>query len=172
MIRARGRVMDRVEYRVSSSPLMRRLRPRFWVLALALALVAGLLVACGSEGVQPPKRVGNLAVHRGAEIFSQRCAGCHTLSFAGTEGSAQNIKSAQRNNGPNFDQRKEYQLSSVLYAIRNGGFSGAIMPQNIVLGPEAVAGAQFVVQCSGKSATAPPGSGQSPAPKPNPEVCG
>ena len=35
--------------------------------------------------------------------------------------------------GPNLDYRRETK-DQVLYAIRNGGFSGAIMPQNIVVG--------------------------------------
>lgn len=56
--------------------------------------------------------------------------------------------------GPNFDQRKE-QVDQVLYAIRNGGFSGAIMPQNIVVGDDAQAVAEFLSKYSGKSAKSP-----------------
>ena len=69
-------------------------------------------------------------------LFEQRCAGCHTLSAAGTHGSAANIRTAERNDGPNFNVRCETD-QRVLYAIRNGGFSGAIMPQNIVVGADA-----------------------------------
>ena len=39
----------------------------------------------------------------------------------------------ERTDGPNFNIRREC-VEHVLYAIRNGGFSGAIMPQNIVVG--------------------------------------
>ena len=42
--------------------------------------------------------------YRGAVVFSQRCAGCHTLSAAGTQGSANRNVRVQ---GPNLDQRKE-----------------------------------------------------------------
>ena len=39
----------------------------------------------------------------------------------------------------------------MLYAIRNGGFSGAIMPQNIVVGEDAQAVAEFVAKYSGSA---------------------
>ena len=38
------------------------------------------------------------------------------------------------------------QLAQVLYAIRNGGFSGAVMPENIVVGADAQAVAQFLAK--------------------------
>jgi hypothetical protein len=37
-----------------------------------------------------------------------------------------------------------------LYAIRNGGFSGAIMPANIVVGEDADAVAEFLAEYSGQ----------------------
>ena len=40
----------------------------------------------------------------------------------------------------------------MLYAIRNGGFSGQIMPQNIVVGSDAVAIAQFLAKYAGLKA--------------------
>jgi hypothetical protein len=40
----------------------------------------------------------------------------------------------------------------VLYAIRNGGFSGAIMPENVVVGENAKAVAAFLAQYSGLKA--------------------
>ena len=36
-----------------------------------------------------------------------------------------------------------------LFAIRNGGFSGAIMPANIVVGEDAEAVAEFLAEYSG-----------------------
>jgi len=66
----------------------------------------------------------------------------------GAQGSATNIKNRVRTNGPNFNIRKE-NVEQVLYAIRNGGFSGAIMPENIVLGDDAQAVAGFLAQYSG-----------------------
>ena len=90
-------------------------------------------------------------------LFNQRCSGCHTLSYAATHGSAQNVRTAQENNGPNFDVRCERPVARVLYAIQNGGFSGAIMPQNIVVGEQALAVAQFVATYAGRSAPKIPG---------------
>ena len=127
----------------------------------AVPVAAAVLVACGSQGVEVAE---DSPYHAGAEIFAQRCSGCHTMAAAGTQGSATNIKQSERTDGPNFDQRKESSVQDVVYAIRNGGFSGAIMPQNIVVGEEAQKVADFVVSCSGKDAKQP----ESPNAKPNP----
>jgi mono/diheme cytochrome c family protein len=110
----------------------------------ATAVLALATVACGSEGREVDSR--------GAELFAERCGGCHTLEAAGTRGS----NAAERVAGPNLNARRETK-DQVLYAIRNGGFSGAIMPQNIVVGEEAEAVAEFVAEYAGKDATAPPG---------------
>ena len=99
-------------------------------------------------------------IRRGASLFAQRCSGCHTFKAAGTHGSASSIKYRVRTNGPNFDVRREG-YEQVLYAIRNGGFSGAIMPQNIVVGQDAVDVAKFVSRFAGtkaKRAKGPTGS--------------
>jgi mono/diheme cytochrome c family protein len=101
------------------------------------------LSACGSEGIAVPK---DNAAYPGAVLFSQRCSGCHTLSAAGTQGSANRNVRVQ---GPNLDQRQESR-GDVLFAIRNGGFSGGIMPANIVTGREASQVADFVSQYAGQ----------------------
>jgi mono/diheme cytochrome c family protein len=89
----------------------------------------------------------------GATLFNERCSGCHTLEAANSYGSKPTgeLKSGERTNGPNFDQRKESR-GDVLFAIRNGGFSGAIMPANIVVGKDADAIADFLARYSGKEA--------------------
>ncbi len=110
-----------------------------------LLLGATALGACGSQEIQVPK---TSPYHRGAVLFLDHCSGCHTLSVVGAEGSATSIKNRLRTNGPNFNFRKENE-EQVLYAIRNGGFSGAIMPENIVLGDDAQAVASFLAQYSG-----------------------
>ena len=113
------------------------------VLAITFALAAAaVLAACGSEGIQVAETDAN---YEGAVLFAERCSGCHTLKAAGAVGSANR---ALRNQGPNLDEREESE-EDVLYAIRNGGFSGAIMPQNIVVGDEAEAVAEFVADHSG-----------------------
>jgi len=109
---------------------------------MATVLAALALGACGSEGVAVPSDDPN---HEGAEIFAQRCSGCHTLSPAGTQGSGNR---SLRTQGPNLDQRTET-FEDALFAIHNGGFSGAIMPQNIVVGDDAEAVARFVEEYAG-----------------------
>jgi mono/diheme cytochrome c family protein len=115
---------------------------------MVLLLCTGVLGACGSQGIQVSK---TSPYHKGAVLFSARCSGCHTLSVVGAEGSATNISNRVRTNGPNFNFRKE-NVEQVLYAVRNGGFSGAIMPENIVLGDDAQAVASFLAQYSGRQA--------------------
>jgi hypothetical protein len=112
------------------------------LLLLACAIAIG---ACGSQGVQLAK---TNPYHRGAVLFRDHCSGCHTLSVVGASGSAQGIANRVKNQGPNFNIRKE-NVEQALYAIRNGGFSGAIMPQNIVVGKEAQEVAAFLAKYSG-----------------------
>jgi mono/diheme cytochrome c family protein len=133
---------------------------------------AALASACGTERITVPKT--DASIYHGAVLFSQRCAGCHTLYAAGTHGSAPNIRTAQANSGPNFNVRCERPIDRVLYAIENGGFSGAYMPQNVVVGQDAIDVAKFVATYAGLQApkltgvtscgnqpigTLPPGSG-------------
>jgi mono/diheme cytochrome c family protein len=113
-----------------------------------LLLCAALFGACGSQGIQVSK---SSPYHHGAVLFSERCSGCHTLSVVGAEGSATSISNRVRTNGPNFNFRKE-NVEQVLFAIRNGGFSGAIMPENVVVGDDAQAVASFLAEYSGRQA--------------------
>ena len=96
--------------------------------------------------------------YEGAVLFAERCGGCHTLEAAGTQGTGNRGLRVQ---GPNLDGRKET-YADALFAIRNGGFSGAIMPQNIVVGEEAEAVARFVAKYSGseENVTVTPGESQ------------
>jgi mono/diheme cytochrome c family protein len=116
---------------------------------LAAALIAGaILTGCQSEDIE----VESAADERGAQLFNERCSGCHTLASASSEGSKPEgqVSGGERTNGPNFDTRKESE-DDVLFAIRNGGFSGAIMPANIVVGDEAEAVADFLAKYSGRT---------------------
>jgi mono/diheme cytochrome c family protein len=123
--------------------------------ALLLIAVAAVAAAtgCGTQGIQVPS---DDPTHAGAEIFAQRCAGCHTLTPAGTEGTANRSERVQ---GPNLDQRHET-MDDVIYAIRNGGFSGAIMPQNVVVGADAQKVAAFVAKYAGQDVTEAPAPAQ------------
>jgi mono/diheme cytochrome c family protein len=122
--------------------------------ACVLTAAALALGACGEKGIELAKNDPN---YEGAEIFRENCAGCHTLSVAGTEGSATEIGSRELKDGPNFNERKE-EKEDVLYAIRNGGFSSSPMPQNLVTGEEADKVAEFVAKYSGGSAAGASGS--------------
>jgi cytochrome c551 len=129
------------------------------LIASAATVVAALTAACGTQNINVPKS-DPPDIHHGALLFSQRCAGCHTLSYAATNGSASNVRTRIITNGPNFDQRCERPVTRVLYAIQNGGFSGAIMPQNVVVGKDATDVANFVAKYAGRSA--PKITGQTP----------
>jgi mono/diheme cytochrome c family protein len=119
----------------------------------ALALAAGTAVGCGQEKndvKQPGVAIKGVPARyeTGAKLFVERCSGCHTLGIVGAEGGALVIANRERVDGPNFNVRKE-DRNSVLYAIRNGGFSGAIMPQDIVVGKEADQVADFLAKYAG-----------------------
>jgi mono/diheme cytochrome c family protein len=128
---------------------VRRL-PRIPLIAATVGAAALGAAACGEKGISASSQY-----RAGAELFAQRCSGCHTLSAAGTEGSAENVRSKLRTQGPNLDQRIET-VANVLFAIRNGGFSGAIMPQNVVVGTDAQQVAAFVAHYAGSKRKVPP----------------
>jgi mono/diheme cytochrome c family protein len=130
------------------------------LLAPALAAAALALGACGEEGIQLSKSNPD---YEGAELFDVNCGGCHTLSAAGTKGSAVDPGSRERKDGPNFNERIESK-EDVLYAIRNGGFSSGPMPQDIVTGEEAEKVADFVSKYSGRGRGEQPAAPQSGAP--------
>lgn len=121
--------------------------------ALALVAVAALAAGCGSGKIDVPRSEG--ALHHGAVLFGERCSGCHTLAAADARGSAPEgvVGKSERTDGPNFNIRKENR-DDVLFAIRNGGFSGAIMPANVVVGKDAQDVALFVERYAGKKAPA------------------
>jgi cytochrome c551 len=123
----------------------------------ALALAAGTALGCGQEKndvKQPGVAIKGVPAQyqTGAKLFVERCSGCHTLGIVGAEGGALVIANRERVDGPNFNVRKE-DRASVLYAIRNGGFSGAIMPANVVVGRDAQMVAEFVSKYSGTNPT-------------------
>ena len=118
---------------------------RHLVVALAVA-ASSLVAACGEEGIQLSKSDPN---YQGAEIFEQRCSGCHTLSVAGTQGSADQANGREYKDGPNFNTR-HVERDQVLYAIANGGYSSGPMPQDIVVGEDAQKVADFVAEFSGR----------------------
>ena len=123
--------------------------------ALVTLALASALSACGSEENSVTSSGASADVKNGSRLFVARCSGCHTLSVVGAEGGASEVRDRERVDGPNFNVRKEC-VDDVLYAIRNGGYSGAIMPENLVVGQQAEDVATFLQEYSGlerKSAT-------------------
>jgi mono/diheme cytochrome c family protein len=113
---------------------------------LAAALVAGaLLTGCETEKIE-----ADSAHEQGAQLFNERCSGCHSLDAAAAQGSKPEgqVSGGERTNGPNFNTR-HVAKDDALFAIRNGGFSGAIMPANIVVGDDAERVAEFLDKYSG-----------------------
>jgi mono/diheme cytochrome c family protein len=123
----------------------RRVRPALTT-ALAAAAAIGLM-ACGF-GEQDITVSKEDPTYNGAVLFATHCSSCHTLSAAGTQGTGNR---GERTQGPNLDERTET-YDDALFAIQNGGFSGAIMPQNIVVGKEAEEVARFVAKYAGEEA--------------------
>jgi mono/diheme cytochrome c family protein len=116
-------------------------------IALLCALAAALAAGCGGE-IEVPE--DQSAARQGAVLFYERCSGCHSLDAANAYGSKPPgaLQGGERTNGPNFNVR-QVSRDDALYAIRNGGFSGAIMPANIVVGEDAELVADFLDQYSG-----------------------
>jgi mono/diheme cytochrome c family protein len=109
---------------------------------------AGLVASgCGGEVTVPEERA---ELRKGAELFNERCSGCHSLDVANAYGSKPSgqLEGGERTNGPNFNVRT-VRRDDALFAIRNGGFSGAIMPANIVVGRDADLVADFLAEYAG-----------------------
>lgn len=123
---------------------------RFAAFAAACSSLLALS-ACGSQQIGIAK---SSPYYKGAELFDQRCSGCHTLDIVGAHGSSVKSSDKEPSDGPNFNQRKETR-ENVLYALRNGGFSGAIMPQNLATGEDAEAIADFLAKYAGRDAKNP-----------------
>jgi mono/diheme cytochrome c family protein len=144
-------------HRTTTAALKRRLsrlaRRRAAIALVGLPLAAIGISACGTQGISLSKSNPDYA---GAVIFRDHCSGCHTLGVVGAVGSATSIQNRVKTNAPNFDYRKET-VEQVLYALRNGGFSGEVMPVNVVVGKQAQEVAEFLSKYSGLKKVAEPG---------------
>lgn len=131
--------------------MMPLVMPRRLAALLTAVGAAVVLSACGSQDIDLDDNA-SASVKRGAVLFAERCAGCHTMEVVGAQGSAMKIGDQERVDGPNFNTRCESR-DDILYAIRNGGFSGAVMPENIVVGDEAEAVADFLTEYAGRQSS-------------------
>jgi hypothetical protein len=133
---------------------------RYAATMVSAIAVAFIISACGTNSIQIPRSDPTYSADlAAAHLFNQRCGGCHTLSYAGTHGSGQNPRTYLAISGPNFNERCERTGGAlrVLYAIENGGFSGAYMPANVVVGKQAREVANFVARFGGRQAAPQPG---------------
>lgn len=109
--------------------------------AAAFAVGGALLVALGGCEV---KDSGNDLVN-GKQLFTQRCAACHTLARAGTTGvTGPNLDDAFRQavrDGFGRDTIKGVVEKQILFPARNG-----VMPANLVTGEDAEDVAAYVSQ--------------------------
>ena len=135
--------------------MSRALRPA--VLLLAAVTVAIAFAACGQNkmnltGVVSTSNANYKEYEASAQLFHERCGGCHTLSYAAATGSGPNPRTYLYISGPNFNVRCERPAARVLYAIENGGFGGQYMPANILVGAQARQMAMFVSEFAGRAA--------------------
>ncbi len=141
---------------------MSRFARRISIVVAAL-IVAIAAAACGQQKMDLSSVVSTSNASykeyvAAANIFHSHCGGCHTLSYAATNGSGNNPRTYLDISGPNFNVRCERPVARVLYAIENGGFGGAYMPANIVVGQQAREVAEFVSKFAGKQAPTQPDS--------------
>jgi uncharacterized protein len=127
---------------MGAEPRARRRVPGWPLLVVVLGCMAG----CGGGDD------ATSTTERGEQLFASRCGGCHTLSAAGTRGSSTRAGATERTDGPNLDYRR-VSFEEALFAIRNGGFGGDVMPAKIVTGADADAVARFVAEASGQKAS-------------------
>jgi mono/diheme cytochrome c family protein len=130
------------------------------MILIAAVIAAALGISACGYGEQGLAVKQDEPDYNGGVVFAEHCSGCHTLTAAGTQGSGNR---GERTQGPNLSQREE-SYNDVLFAVRNGGFSGAIMPQNIVVGKEAEEVAKFVAKYAGQEAQSSPRPGQKTGP--------
>ena len=120
---------------------------------VAVAATAAIAIsACSSQSIKIAK---TSPYREGAQLFLTHCSGCHSLALVGAEGSASSVQGRLRTQAPNFNFRREG-YACVIYAIENGGFSGQVMPQNIVVGQQAQAIARFLSKYAGLEAPPTP----------------
>jgi cbb3-type cytochrome c oxidase subunit III len=113
-------------------------------LLAAAALIAG---GCGTGGIA--KSTGDQA--NGAKLFSEKCAGCHTLAAASATGTiGPNLDEAFA--GPKAEHFKQSTLENVvLDQIREASLP---MPANLVKGEDAVDVAGYVAAVAGVAGAA------------------
>ena len=121
-------------------------------LGTAAVAVAAVTAACGTQKISVPTSEAQL--HSGRGAVQPALLGLSHALLRRRQRLRGEYPHGPGNSGPNFNQRCERPIDRVLYAIENGGFSGAYMPQNVVVGQDALDVAKFVATYAGRQAPA------------------
>lgn len=131
-----------------AGPLPLALKLLVGLLALAAFVAVPVLVASATSdrvlyGAGAYSQDSTAKQRAGREIFRETCAGCHTLSAAGTRGAY----------GPNLDTlgiTPAAGVKRVENAIKNGGVTRMQMPKQLLVGENATLVAEYVTTVVGK----------------------
>lgn len=141
----------------SARPNRRRMAGAPLLVVVAAVVTAG----CGSVGYN--EGTGDRA--RGKELFTQKCASCHTLADAGTTSTiGPNLDDAfaeSRRNGLGESTFVQVVRDQIAYAITETSTGAPGMPADLVTGQDANDVASYVASVAG--------TGERAAPKPKPE---
>ena len=116
--------------------------------ALLLLGVLALVAGCGTGG----KASSSADQQNGGKLFASKCAGCHVLAAAGSQGTI----------GPNLDdafgadRRQGFKQSTIQNVVLDQiRLASAPMPKNLVKGQDAQDVAAYVAAVAGKPGAAP-----------------
>jgi cytochrome c oxidase subunit 2 len=119
-----------------------------------------LAAGCGTGGYSSGGDVS-----RGAQLFTKKCASCHTLAAAQAKGKFPGAPDLDYAFGA--DRKQGFAESTILQVVHEQiQYPSAPMPANLVRGDDADAVAAFVAKCAGRKQACsglvsgpPPGSG-------------
>ena len=132
-------------------------RPAKVLLILSAAIVVtALTTACGTENISVPP--DNPEPRRRRSVQPALLGLPHALVRRDPRVGGESAHRAGRSTGRTSTFAASGRSTRVLYAIQNGGFSGAIMPQNVVVGQQAIDVAKFVATYAGRQAPKIPGA--------------
>jgi len=111
----------------------------------SIAFAATALAAAGCGGHTAAAPLGSADLSTGKQLFTEKCAGCHTLQAAGAQGKV----------GPSLDDAfgyaKEQGFSEATFytiVLRQIDEAAAPMPTDLVTGQDATDVAAFVARCA------------------------
>ncbi len=144
--------------------------PRPILAGAAAVAIVGIAAACGTGG-----RVSGGDLSHGKQVFTQKCASCHTLAAAGASG----IIGPNLDNAFSADRKQSFESSTIQQVVAdqirvplqgvptaNGAVTpngATVMPANIVKGKDLLDVSAFVARCAGTTDAACSGGGKNTA---------